>query len=186
MKQRKGFTLIELMIVIAIIIILAAIAIPNYLRMTERARRARVAGDFASLATALEAYTVDWAYYPNSGVALDEPFGKTTDAAAAVSVFAKELTGTGTQNSAVAPLHTTLTGEKSPIEYIKLGTIQSMFNPFIPDEEYRYKTDATGTAWALYVKHPKDTTHAAVYYLYRSVSMTELKEIADPTTIPLS
>jgi type II secretory pathway pseudopilin PulG len=44
------------MIVIAIIIILAAIAIPNYLRMTDRARRSRVAGDFASIATALEAY----------------------------------------------------------------------------------------------------------------------------------
>src|SRR5664280_778412 len=67
-KGRKGFTLIELMVVIAIIIILAAIAIPNYLTMTKRAKKSRVASDFAALSTALETFRTDWNVYPISGV----------------------------------------------------------------------------------------------------------------------
>ena len=192
MKQRKGFTLIELMIVIAIIIILAAIAIPNYLRMTERARRSRVAGDFASIGTALEAYAVDWGQYPNTGAAYNEPFGKHTDTdggtPAVPTVVAKvtgELSGDGTVlNTAAAPLHTTLTGETSPVEYLKLGTIFAMYNPFIPDEDYNYGTDDTGTVWFLYVEHPSDTTHAAAYYLYRSDSVTDLTESVDTGFLP--
>jgi len=184
MKNRKGFTLIELMIVIAIIIILAAIAIPNYLRMTERARRSRVAGDFASLATALEAYAVDWGHYPCDGTAVtDETFGKHTDALGATAMVTGELTGDGTLNDA-AGTHTTLTGEDSPIEFLKLGTIQAMYNPFLPDEDYNYGTDIDGTVWFLYVEHPTDATHAANYYLYRSDSLTDLTESADTTFLP--
>ena len=63
---RKGFTLIELMIVIAIIIILAAVAIPNYLRMTERAKKAAIESDLKALATALETYQTDWGTYPDA------------------------------------------------------------------------------------------------------------------------
>jgi len=188
MKQRKGFTLIELMIVIAIIIILAAIAIPNYLRMTERARRSRVAGDFASIGTALEAYAVDWGKYPSNGIdVINEPFGKHTDVASGVptvaAVVTGELSGDGTLlNTAGTTLHTTLTGETSPVEYLKLGTIFAMYNPFIPDDDYYYTTDADGTKWILYVEHPIDTTHAAAYYLYRSDSVTDLTEsTAAPT-----
>src|SRR5450756_1790676 len=68
--KRRGFTLIELMVVIAIIIILAAIAIPNYLSMTARAKRSRVASDFAAIATALETYKTDWNQYPPASAAV--------------------------------------------------------------------------------------------------------------------
>jgi len=58
--KRLGFTLIELLIVVAIIAILAAIAVPNFLEAQTRAKVARVKNDFRTLATAIEAYSVDW------------------------------------------------------------------------------------------------------------------------------
>ncbi|MDK0967122.1 prepilin-type N-terminal cleavage/methylation domain-containing protein [Clostridium perfringens] len=51
-KKKKGFTLIELIIVIAIIAILAAIAIPNFLSIQ---RKARVKADIASAKTIYDA-----------------------------------------------------------------------------------------------------------------------------------
>jgi len=65
MFQRKqpGFTLIELLIVVAIIAILAAIAVPNFLEAQVRAKVSRVKNDLRSLATAQEAYFVDWNSY---------------------------------------------------------------------------------------------------------------------------
>jgi len=59
----KGFTLIELLIVVAIIAILAMIAVPNFLEAQTRAKVSRVRSDLRSLATAQEAYRVDWNTY---------------------------------------------------------------------------------------------------------------------------
>ena len=173
MKQRKGFTLIELMIVIAIIIILAAIAIPNYLRMTDRARRSRVAGDFASLATAVEAYSVDWGYYPKSGGATAVEFGKNFTG----SWIEQELAGTTTtgQNRAA---NMTLTGEVGGIEYMKLATLTSMYNPFIPsgDDSGYYYGSKDGLHWILY-----DRIKASGDYIYRTDGLTDLIQV---TTLP--
>ena len=54
--NRKGFTLVEIMIVVAIIIILAAISIPSLLRMRLNANEAAAIASLRTLSTACESY----------------------------------------------------------------------------------------------------------------------------------
>ena len=60
----SAFTLIELLIVVAIIGILAAIAVPNFLEAQVRAKVSRAATDLRSIGTGLESYCVDNHHYP--------------------------------------------------------------------------------------------------------------------------
>jgi len=63
-KAPSAFTLIELLIVVAIIAILAAIAVPNFLEAQTRAKVSRAKNDIRTLTTALESYAVDNRKYP--------------------------------------------------------------------------------------------------------------------------
>ncbi|MCE5229539.1 prepilin-type N-terminal cleavage/methylation domain-containing protein [bacterium] len=65
--RMKAFTLIELLIVVAIIAILAAIAVPNFLEAQTRARVSRVVGEARTVGIALESYCVDNRAYPPDG-----------------------------------------------------------------------------------------------------------------------
>ena len=56
MRSRKGFTLVEIMIVVAIIVLLAAIAIPNLLRARLSANEATAIAAMRTLSTAMEGY----------------------------------------------------------------------------------------------------------------------------------
>ncbi len=62
--DRKGFTLIELMIVVAIIGILAAIAIPAYSDYTKKAKIAEVTNALGALMSATQNYTSDAGHFP--------------------------------------------------------------------------------------------------------------------------
>jgi prepilin-type N-terminal cleavage/methylation domain-containing protein len=64
-RNLPAFTLIELLIVVAIIAILAAIAVPNFLEAQIRSKVSRAKSDMRTLATGVEQYAVDWNGYPD-------------------------------------------------------------------------------------------------------------------------
>ena len=107
-SNKSGFTLIELLIVVVIIGVLAAIAIPKFANTKEKAYRATMKSDLRNLATAQEAYLYDWLTYytgalpsgqidysPSTGVAV-------TLVAAATSGWSATSTHVGTPGSTCA------------------------------------------------------------------------------------
>lgn len=70
----SAFTLIEILIVVAIISILAAIALPNFLEAQTRAKVAKVKAEMVTMRTALEIYRVDNNDYPPASFSFVPPF----------------------------------------------------------------------------------------------------------------
>jgi len=66
-RQRNAFTLIELLIVVAVIGILAAISIPNYLEARTRAKVSRAIADLRTYCIGVEQYRLDHDAYPLDG-----------------------------------------------------------------------------------------------------------------------
>jgi len=75
-KNKRGFTLIELMIVVAIVGILAAIAIPAYLDYTVKAKMSEVTNAMDALAQAACEYHTSMGYFP-AGITSDGEIANT-------------------------------------------------------------------------------------------------------------
>lgn len=63
-RRQRGFTLIEMMLVVVILGIVAAIVVPKFTGRTEQARQTAAESQIANFATALDAFEVDNGFYP--------------------------------------------------------------------------------------------------------------------------
>lgn len=71
--RAQGFTLIELMMVVGIIALLAAIAYPSYTKQVQETREGEIKGEMTSFVTALESYRAQNFSYQNADGVLTEP-----------------------------------------------------------------------------------------------------------------
>ncbi len=90
MQRQRGFTLLEIMVVIVILGILASLVVPNLMGNKEKADRQKVVSDLVALEGALDMYKLDNSRYPNTEQGLQalvtapaaEPHAATTRKAA--------------------------------------------------------------------------------------------------------
>src|SRR6185312_3398671 len=71
-KRRGGFTLVEIMIVVAIIALLAAIAVPGFLRARKRAQASRILNDLRLIDSAVDQYAIETNKTSGSTVAVTD------------------------------------------------------------------------------------------------------------------
>jgi type IV pilus assembly protein PilA len=137
LKGKKGFTLIELMIVVAIIGILAAIAIPNFLRFQAKSKQSEAKGNLSGIFTGQTAYFGENNRYGNFSEIAWSPIG--------TQIRYTYFDGTGTAGFVASPAYPAPAAPWVPAA-TGLGVVPATFTAAAVGN---IDTDATLDAWGI-------------------------------------
>lgn len=147
----SGFTLVELLIVVLILAILASIVAPNLMEFATRSKVARAQAELSTLATALEAYHVEWNSYPPT------PLSSLSDRASRLRFLTTPIAYISSLPNEVFDLKE---GEPEPYAFWSANLNDAMkYSPmyfYLPDEQAR------NGRWVLFSRGPDIDYEAAV------------------------
>jgi len=141
-RIQKGFTLIELMIVVAIIGILAAVAIPQYQDYTVKAKLSKVTGVAQPIKTALALYNQENGGFPTSGgAAMWTSIGLSAAPATTNEVSALDWNGTANPVAANTGIILTLANIKAA----GIDTTTVTMQPTVGSTDIQWTNTCTST-----------------------------------------
>ncbi|HTQ62448.1 MAG TPA: prepilin-type N-terminal cleavage/methylation domain-containing protein [Candidatus Solibacter sp.] len=153
MKKQKGFSLIELLIVVAIILIIAAIAIPNLLRSRMAANEASAVGSLRTINTAQVTFNSTYGIGYGALAALSTPAGGCAAATSAAACLIDSNLGGGTKSGYVfasTPANGAGTAASPYLNFnssaVPVAAGQSGQSDFCSDDSGVIRRDPTGAA----------------------------------------
>ena len=159
--NRRGFTLIELMIATAIIAILASIAIPKFARLLRKSDEGATKGNLGSMRSALSIYYADNTFFPADNVYHDSNSILVSSALAPKYIGAIPLAKATPYHTTSSTVFSHWTDSNGNISLVHDGTTGWMYasgadssgNVLTPSGQIILDcshTDTKGTAWSAY------------------------------------
>jgi prepilin-type N-terminal cleavage/methylation domain-containing protein len=126
-KRRAGFTLVEIMIVVAIIALLAAIAVPGFLRARKRSQASRVINDLRLIDSAVDQYAIENNKASGAAVNITD-WTKYLKAGTNLYLTGNDILGTSYGNQTVDSLPKVPTTTKNALSDVTDNTFWSPYN----------------------------------------------------------
>jgi prepilin-type N-terminal cleavage/methylation domain-containing protein len=143
-NKQKGFSLIELLIVVAIILIIAAIAIPNLLRAKIAANQASAVGSLRTLNTACIAFSTSYGQFPGALTNLG-PVGSGGTASSSSADLIDSVLSAGTKSGYVFSFTAGASNQSYSITAKPITAATTGQNMYYTDQSGVIRVDTSGS-----------------------------------------